>query len=1279
MAPGGRTAFAADVEAPAAQPDVITTFSSYWKVGSRDVVRPIHVEMLVSYYDPTWGHIWGSIGDEVGYVRGARDLPIRSGDRVRIEGSCLARTGIQSDLVKITALEHDVRIQALDANRQISDWGRFRSRIVTFDAIFDWQRLNMEEEHLEATFAAQGYRVHVYSWEKSPKLLTLEQGDRVRLTGVYNSNIDARTGTVEIDLWVSRAENIVRLGGSETNPVFDRPLNPISDVMKLWLERVSLAHVVGTVSAYSPGRSITLRDDSGAVIVQCPQTLPVRVGDRVEAVGYPFAGGAEWLLQFAAARLAPSGRFHAVSPQKPGGPIRLADTTLSLSPKEAALERPVELQLLVVWSNPKADFFFGADTSGSIRVRLGPGALAAVGRMPRPGSQLRVVGVTAMGDFTPEVRATYLEQWGTALPPDPRNLTLTEAQTGAMEGRMVQIRGLLQSVEQKDGWTILSVGTDTGIFHAKLGHNASLAGLVGSIVSVRGVCSAITNDRRQLTSIEVLLDEDSDVRLEQAAPVNPFSVPLQEIGALRQFRANSDQNHWVRIQGLVTLQLPGRLLFVQDGADGLLLLGKQSSRVVPGDWIEATGLPGVESGRAVLREVVYRKLEHRQEPVPVYLSEAARVDEDLDGRLVQTEGELVSSTLDADGAALVIRRGSSIFSARIAGAQPREEWSRWLPGSRLGLAGVYEVLRDERRNAHGFRLQLRSTKDVRVIQARSWWTPGRAFAVTGCLVGLIGLGLGWVGALRRRVNRQTEQIRKQLQKEANLEAHNRAMVATATDFIFTVNFAGHFTSFNPAGEHLLGYSRAEGMKMNLAQLLSPVDGDTKDRVLAALAKVREKPAQFQVRLVKKDGTPIWVEINACSVERGGEALGVLGVARDIGPRKQMEEALTKARDAAEAATRAKSAFLANMSHEIRTPMNGVIGMSNLMLDTPLNREQRDLAETIRNSAESLMTVLNDILDFSKIEAGKLNFDAHDFDLREMLGDTLNLLRNRAVAKGLALGLAVDTSLPRRFRGDAGRLRQVVLNLVGNAIKFTERGGITVAVTSRGAGKRGTVLRFEVRDTGLGISPDDLQRLFQPFSQADASTTRRFGGTGLGLAISKQIVELMQGTIGVESQVGAGSTFWFTCDLERPEVPDPEEPVRPPEPAPAPAASTVPGRRVLVAEDNVVNQKLILMQLKKLGLSADVVNNGREAVEAVVRKPYDVILMDCQMPEMDGYEATVQIRRDPKNAGILIVAMTANAMQGDREKCLASGMDEYLSKPARLEELRVVLDKQLQQN
>ena len=541
-----------------------------------------------------------------------------------------------------------------------------------------------------------------------------------------------------------------------------------------------------------------------------------------------------------------------------------------------------------------------------------------------------------------------------------------------------------------------------------------------------------------------------------------------------------------------------------------------------------------------------------------------------------------------------------------------------------------------------------------------------------------GQFLGLVGASKDISDRkEAEQALQNSEEKFRQLAENISEV-----FWMMPPAANEILYISPAYEQVWGRTRDSLYQnpMSWAEAIHPDDLEQAHLMFAR--QIQGEPVDSEYRIRTPDGQEKWIQDRAFPIrDEGGRLIRVVGIAEEVTERKRYEAELIQARRGADAANEAKSRFLANMSHEIRTPMNGVIGMLQLLVETELTPEQRQYATVAQGSGRALLTLIDDILDLSKIEAGKITLENVNFRLQETVEDVVQPMQVHASGKGLSLLSQVSPDIPQLIRGDAHRLRQVLTNLVGNAIKFTESGQVTLEAVLESPCDHVARVRFSVADSGIGIRQDQVSTLFSPFVQADSSTTRKYGGTGLGLAICKQLVEMMGGTIGVDSREGHGSTFSFTAIFELPTSEDEQLGNHRRDGAFVSPASVGLSRRVariLVAEDNATNREVALAQLQKLGYTATAVTTGAEAVEAVQHGGFDLVLMDCQMPVMGGFEATHRIRSAKTGIpSIPIIAVTADAMSDDRDRCLSEGMNDYLAKPVELGPLQNVLDKWLQ--
>jgi signal transduction histidine kinase/CheY-like chemotaxis protein len=830
----------------------------------------------------------------------------------------------------------------------------------------------------------------------------------------------------------------------------------------------------------------------------------------------------------------------------------------SLTIEQAVRNYPVHLRTVVTYydrfADPRRPAFFVCDSSDCIYVALWSMSMPMPAIPFKAGDLVEIKGVSAAGDYAPIVMASEAHVIGKShLPSIAPRVTLTEILTGAEDGQWVEVEGVVHAVWES-GKNInlelaLSDGAITATTVKEVG--ADYDSLVDAKVRLRGNEAPLFNHQLQMTGAYLLFPDRAEVTVEESAPAHPFALPVSPVSGLLRFTPSPALNHRVHIRGTVTLAWPGRLLCIQDGLHGLCAQTDQTTPLPPGELVDVIGFPIIGAFTPSLSRATYRAAGGRQpvSAVPVTADQALRGNHDAG--LVELEGQLIGQDDSASDPTIVLSSGNYVFSAVLPTKYGARRLPAWKKGTTFKIAGICSVKGGTDKagtpgeglsigfsTPQSFRILLRSPQDVVVIKSPSWWTPTHAIAMLGAAAVLTLVVLAWVLVLRKRVHEQTHTIRLQLSEAAKL------------------------------------------------------------------------------------------------------------------------------RTAAEGANRAKSEFLANMSHEIRTPMNGVIGMTELAMCSS-GTEQQEYHSLIKSSGQALLVILNDILDYSKIEAGKITLESVHFNLEEVAGNAIKSMANAAHKKGLELTLELDPDVPLDLLGDCNRLRQILLNLIGNAIKFTETGEVSVTVGVAEASEDGPRLHFSVHDTGIGLSAEQQSELFRPFQQANSSTTREYGGTGLGLAISSRLVELMGGKIWIESALGAGSTFHFTVRLAK---------------AAAPAESSagkswedLRGLRVLIIDDNATNRRILQQMTLRWEMQPELADSGPAALEqlrssARTGQRFDLILLDEQMPGMDGFEVIEHLRADPASYGTAIMMLTSSDQSASAARCRQQGIPIYLTKPTRIGEL-----------
>jgi PAS domain S-box-containing protein len=776
-----------------------------------------------------------------------------------------------------------------------------------------------------------------------------------------------------------------------------------------------------------------------------------------------------------------------------------------LAPDQAARGYPVRIRAVVTYSDPTHNDLFVQDSTAGIWVNI-----------PKEeppfeaGLLVEVEGVTEAPDFAPQIGKPRYRVIGHAPLPRAKRPSLERMLSTAEDSQWVETQGVVRRVERWQGLLRLEVAVPGGRLRALLpgNHDPLPNQFVDAEVRIRGACGADFNRKLQLVGILLYVPGLKQIEVLKPSE-DPFAKAVQPIETLARFSPQRSLGHRIRVQGVATLQESGKKVYVSDGRTGLRIESADPVAFKPGDRLDVAGFPRVSGSILTVEDAVCRRIGRQAPLASIPVTAEQILSGDYDSLPVSIEGRLLGRSVLADGQTLVLKNGRAVFSAMIR--QPRGTTSLAGPpaDSVLRVSGICVTDKDDDEHDQAFRVLLQSAGDVLVVRQPPWWTVPKALALLGVLAAAILGGLAWVLVLQR---------------QAMLEQRYQNLVEHANDIIFTLDSKQTLTSLNKAGERILGYTRKEAGGLPLARLLPPV---WRERIgEAALRVVLGQPYPNQEwELAARDGRRTPVEVSLQAIRQGGRPVGLLGIARDISERKRAEDEMLHAKEAAEAANRAKSEFVANMSHELRTPLNAVIGYSEMLQEIAQERGEQSMLPDLRRiqtAGKHLLGLINDILDLSKIEAGKVQLSTERFAVAPVVHDVAGTLQLQAQKNANRLEVECAEGLGHML-ADQTRTRQVLFNLLSNACKFTER-GIVRLEAKRVAGEAGDWVEFRVVDNGIGMSPEQIDRLWRPFMQADASTTRKYGGTGLGLAISRRLCQMMGGSLSVESQLGRGSVF-----------------------------------------------------------------------------------------------------------------------------------------------------------
>ncbi|HKW29015.1 MAG TPA: ATP-binding protein [Verrucomicrobiae bacterium] len=1103
--------------------------------------------------------------------------------------------------------------------------------------------------------------------EPQPDLI----GKFVRIEGVFSKSLNALGQVANVTLWTPGLKFVRTVGSLDTDPRFSIPKTPSERFAGL--DPHTMVCVRGVVRSQQPGQTVTIWDDTGQIRILTKQLYPLRLGDTIEAIGYPTFKGLDRVLANGLFRPSANHLETNLDSAESTARLHLADQVRSLDEENLARRLPVSVEGVVTWANPGGPSFFISDSSGGILVQR---PQSAKGSRVRSGQLVKVDGVAAPGQFAPVIANAVVHQTGIMNLPDAPQINLEQALTGAKDGCWVQMRGYVREVKVETRAIRLQIVAPGGEFTARVPRADALTYLQGSVVLVRGVCVVTANSRHQLTGIELWSPQESDVQVEQSAPADVFALPKHSIASLRRFNLFNTLNERVHTYGTVTLQVPGRYLYLQDGDYSVLVMSDQTEPLQPGDHIEVVGFSGHENGNFLLREAVYRRISSGSDPLPLRLSVSKYIDEDADGLLVQAEGTLLEVMQKSGETRLTLQAKGLIFEARldnngVLGGQ------KFDVGSKLAVIGVYRIQRDEYGKPRSFLLNLRGGNDLHVLQPPPWWTLRRLLLVLAGVVLVFLFALLWTLATRRKNNQlrhaQTElkaahdKLEERVQERTrNLQEANVALRRSEERFVKAFRASPvplllqnvsdqQCVDVNESFLQLTGYTREEVLGQAPAGLKLFSKPETAGEIRDALS-ARHLVRNLQTELNTREGKTLIVLISAETFELESRPHCLVSI-QDITERVNVENQLRQAQK-----MEVVGQIAAGVAHDFNNILTVIQGHAEVQLS--MGELDESLAESLReisSAATRAASLTRQLLAFSR----KQMLQRRPLDVNEALNN-LGKMLPRIIGEHINLRIQCAENLPPVF-ADAINFEQIVINLAVNARDAMPRGGpltITTGLAVIDAKYKerepdavvGTFVRLSVADEGSGMDETVRSKIFEPFF-----TTKGVGkGTGMGLATVYGIVKQHQGWIEVASRPGAGSVFKVflpVADQEAQKTLESKTSLI--------GAAGDQARTIFLVEDEISLREMASKILKRLGYRVVTAGNGPEALAlwSQHRGKIDLLLTDMVMPGgMTGRElADCLLREAP---GMPVIYSTGYSMDlidsdtnfGTQAECLFKPYD-----------------------